>query len=564
MKKVILLTVAVAMFIALPLGSVFAYEAFRGPTEVIQYDPGKAYNGYTLISQIDTLIDMEGNVVNIWPTPTSPPNFGWNWSARLLENGNMEQLLMTAYLGPSGESNFAWIERDWDGNIVNVLVAPENRTIPKYAAHHDARKIFDVKLNQWTVLVIYMKNVEPEEALALGADPQYNYDHAQTCGMIQYDMDNNIVWEWWFADHTVQNIDPTLPNYGVIADHPGKIDINFANPDSTLAEGESLAQGIRRDWQHTNSCHYNGELDHIVIDSKHHSEFYVIDHDATLIPGDPEASMALAAGPQGDFLYRWGNPCVYDSGECPGFWNDGDLQMSALHDIQWINPTAYTGGPALPGAGNFLLFDNGTWLSTVSRARIIEVDGYDEASGLYVPEAEAGYHWAEGAGMVMLSPKQHTSNQQAWSFEAQLNTDFSSSYISSCQRLPNGNTLVCSGEQGHLFEVTPGELGTTSWNLETVSQWQNQEVVWEYIVPLDGKRFHDQGDIRAVYRAHRYGTDYPGLAGKDLTSRGTLTGVPYGEYEPPPPVPITGWGIPPGTSTEAGGAAAGGGGEGGY
>ena len=50
-----------------------AYEAFQGPTELIQYDPAKASPGYTLFSpfrgQNTYLIDMHGNVVHYWPYP---------------------------------------------------------------------------------------------------------------------------------------------------------------------------------------------------------------------------------------------------------------------------------------------------------------------------------------------------------------------------------------------------------------------------------------------------------------------------------------------------------------
>jgi hypothetical protein len=64
MKKIILLTVAVAMFIALPLSSVFAYEALIGHTGVLQYDSSNSLNGYCLFapagSKKSYLIDMEG------------------------------------------------------------------------------------------------------------------------------------------------------------------------------------------------------------------------------------------------------------------------------------------------------------------------------------------------------------------------------------------------------------------------------------------------------------------------------------------------------------------------
>ena len=37
----------------------------------------------------------------------------------------------------------------------------------------------------------------------------------------------NIVWEWHLWDHVIQDIDPDLPNYGVISEHPELMDINW-------------------------------------------------------------------------------------------------------------------------------------------------------------------------------------------------------------------------------------------------------------------------------------------------------------------------------------------------
>jgi len=52
------------------------------------------------------------------------------------------------------------------------------------------------------------------------------------------------------------------------------------------------------------------------------------------------------------------------------------------------------------------------------------------------------------------------------------------------------------------------------------------EVVWEYIIPVT----QDHGVVETLrfdmknesFRAYRYGPDYPGLAGKDLTPKGTI------------------------------------------
>ena len=58
---------------------------------------------------------------------------------------------------------------------------------------------------------------------------------------------------------------------------------------------------------------------------------------------------------------------------------------------------------------------------------------------------------------------------------------FYSPYISSAQRLPNGNTLITEGADGRIFEVT-----------------REHELVWEYISPYKNKR-----NTNMVYRAYR-------------------------------------------------------------
>jgi len=59
---------------------------------------------------------------------------------------------------------------------------------------------------------------------------------------------------------------------------------------------------------------------------------------------------------------------------------------------------------------------------------------------------------------------------------------FYSSFVSSAQRLPNGNTLITEGQGGRIFEVTA-----------------QHETVWEYLSPYT----HPQFRINLVYRAYR-------------------------------------------------------------
>jgi hypothetical protein len=105
-----------------------------------------------------------------------------------------------------------------------------------------------------------------------------------------------------------------------------------------------------------------------------------------------------------------------------------------------------------------------------------------------------------------------------WSYTATPTSDFYAQNISGAQRLPSGNTLVCSGPQGRSFEVTLGSI-----------------LVWDYIHPIGDNGAIIQGDpaqSNRVFRSTRYDASYPGLAGRDLTP-----GDPLEEFTRPSPVP---------------------------
>ena len=91
------------------------------------------------------------------------------------------------------------------------------------------------------------------------------------------------------------------------------------------------------------------------------------------------------------------------------------------------------------------------------------------------------------------------SGNIVWEYIDQNPTNFFSANISSCQRLPNGNTLICEGAKGRFFEVT-----------------RNCEIVWEFISPLHFQSEAGFGISNMVYKIHRYGPDYSGLQGLEL------------------------------------------------
>ena len=271
---------------------------------------------------------------------------------------------------------------------------------------------------------------------------------------------------------------------------------------------------MKRDWLHCNSLDYNAELDQIVINSVQ-GEFYVIDHGSTFVAGYVDGSIALAAGPAGDFLYRFGDPARYEQGEPPSILEDwtkstsGHKQIGGSHDIHWI--------PAgLPGAGHFLVFNNGQYLfENTPQSYVFDINAFLDAqkqeTGSYVNPPDAGYYTWELPKDTHKSRKQ-MSNQITWIYASKSNQGFFSHIGAGAQRLPNGNTLICSDTEGHLFEVTA-----------------DGSLVWEYINPIT-KEFGTLTTMpdafpmtNSVFRAYRYSANHPALAANELTPQGTIT-----------------------------------------
>lgn len=465
----------------------YAQESMFIETETRYWDSDNTDEGYTLfgVAGKTYLINFEGKIVHSWNIGTNP---------RLLDNGN---ILDATKDDPSGFSG--WQELDWNGNVVWEYA--ENRA--NYAPHHDWVRIYNKALGAYTTLYIANKTVSSADALAVGCDPSNKYSDAQMDAIVEVDMDGNVVWEWWFFNHVVQNIDASKSSYGIIADNPGKIDLNLPG------------RPVKRDWLHCNSIDYNPELGQIVTNSVQ-GEFYVIDHDNTFIAKDPEGSIALAASDKGNFLYRFGDPARYEQGDPPSILEDwtksttGDKQIGGAHDIHWIKP-------GLPGEGNFLIFNNAEYLFELTpQSYIFEINPFKNASGVnssnYVNPPDAGYYVLESPDKDAMKQKKNISNQIEWMYYSKTCQTFFSTIGSGAQRLPNGNTLICSMNEGHIFEVT-----------------NEGNSVWEYIVPVtrDGikKIITDSyPTYNAVFRAYRYSPDHPAFDGKDLTPNATITG----------------------------------------
>jgi hypothetical protein len=478
----------VAALLMLWMTGAMAQESLLIPTETRYWDKSYAYSGYTLFAGNGKtyLVDMEGHIIRTWNIGTNP---------RLSETGTIVDATKP---DPSGFSG--WQELDWNGNVIWSYT--EKRT--GYAPHHDFKKIWNKKLGAYTFLYIANKTVTQQQCLDAGCNPANTnlYKTAQMDAIVEVDLTGNVIWEWWFFDHTVQDLDATKSTYGIVSKTPGRIDLNLPG------------RPVKSDWLHCNSLDFNEDLDQIVTNSVQ-GEFYVIDHGNTFVANNPTESIRLAATTAGDFLYRFGDPARYDQGDPPSILEDwtnstsGNKQIGGAHDIQWIRK-------GLTGAGNFLIFNNGEYLfEHTPQSYVFEINPYLNSAGItttsYVNPPDAGYINYTAPNKDQMKQTKKQSKQIVWSYSSKNSVNFYSTIGSSAQRLPNGNTFICSMNSGHFFEVT-----------------SSGDVVWEYISPCtrDGIKkiiTDNYPTYNAAFRAYRYAADYAGLKGRDLTAGKTIT-----------------------------------------
>jgi hypothetical protein len=233
-----------------------------------------------------------------------------------------------------------------------------------------------------------------------------------------------IVWQWRAWDHLIQDRDPNLENYGVVADHPELININYS------------PYGKVDDWLHINGIDYNQETDQILISVHNWSEIWVIDHG--LNTNDAAGHSGGMRNKGGDLLWRWGNPAAYERGDST------NQKLFQQHNAHWIRN-------GLPNAGKVLLFNNGLGRPEGAFSTVEILSPPVDNSGNYDQSIPYG------------------PTRQDWIYQDPSSvTNFYESFISGADMLPNGNVLVCAGVHGYFFEVTP----------------QNK-TVWKYVQPVN-------------------------------------------------------------------------------
>jgi hypothetical protein len=426
------------------------------------YEPDKAWNGYTLLNCFTTtgtdpngnnvLIDMEGNIVNAWMFPGA----GYLSAAKALPGGQIvgSSVDPNAMMPGGGKlTQLNWngeIVRQWDTNM-----------------HHDNER-------EGSPCGYYAPGAEPMveggKVLVLESTrPDPNQTKHISIKFIKDDMireldwDGNELFRWECWKHFDQL---GLDEWAKAGLDLGR---NYEGPDF-------MADMLPEDWSHGNDvawCGPNKWYD--AGDLRFHPDNIISDFrslNITIIIARHDHPKGQWK--EGDIVWKLG----------PDYSQAGDNymvgQIIGQHQAHMIPQ-------GLPGEGNMLIFDNG---GAAGYGALIE--------GLRDADGNALGSWPNKFRMfsrvLEINP---VTKQIVWEFKQprlseDLNGDgkilgneklFFSNLMSSMQRLPNGNTLICESDVGRVFEVT-----------------NSGEIVWEYAPTwFDAQAFMGV----AIYRAYR-------------------------------------------------------------
>jgi hypothetical protein len=412
------------MILALLLFPIFVRpDASVYPLGVTVYAPEKCWNGFTILSSDEgRLIDMNGNLVHLWKGPLHHPNKLYPGGILLTSTASWKQgrqdaieiqlrdfndkILWKFDHWQEGKANQGegkmWLSRQH--HDLQLKGNPAGYYIPNYDS---------VDVSKGTILALAHYNVKNEKInknVRLIDDAIYEVDIAT----------GKIIWTWKAAEHV---------------DEMGFDEAAFKGMQNYATQPRLEGDGF--DWFHENCASYLGpnkwfdqgdkrfHPDNIILDSREAGSLMIVDRQT------------------GKIVWRTGP-----------YYRDGDDKK-----LGWIIGPHHTHmiPKGLPGAGDILLFDNGGQ------------SGYGPAND-NAPDGIAvmrrAYSRALQFNPITKEIVWEYSTNNMGSSNRRFGFDLYSPFISSAQRLPNGNTLITEGSDGRVIEVT-----------------KDREVVWEYISP---------------------------------------------------------------------------------
>ncbi len=419
------------------------------PTGTTIYTPEKCFNGYTVYQAKELgalVVDMNGREVKLWRGLHGFPN-------KLLPGGSI--------FGHSGERSTRFgsqdyldlLQVDWEGNIVwrfdeyEYVEDPGEEPAWMARLHHDYQR-------EGNPVGYYVPDMEPRleggSTLILGHKnlvcPEISDKTLLDDTIYEVSWEGDILWEWVCSEHFAE--------FGF---RENARNILSRNPNLRPVGG-----GVG-DWMHLNSLSLLGPNPWFEAgDARFHPENLIVS-------GRETNCVFIISKQSGEVVWKVGP--YYD--ETPE------------KNLGWIigQHHAHMIPRGLPGEGNILVYDNGGWAGYGSP---------NPGSPTGAKNALRDYSRVLEFDPISLSIVwQHTPTEAGLVHPTDSNR-FYSPFISSAQRLPNGNTMITEGSGGRIIEVT-----------------RDHELVWEYISPYWGRLFK----MNMVYRAYRAPYDWiPQLA----------------------------------------------------
>ncbi len=409
------------------------------PVGTTIFKPEKCWNGFTILSGQDgRLIDMNGNLVHLWKGPFGFPN-------KMLPGGH---LLVSRGSWKYGPEEAVEIQiRDFNDQVIWRFDRwQEGRANEGEGKMWVARQHHDMQIKGYripdfsfqdpaqggTLLVLAHYNVKNDKInknMELLDDAVYEVDMTT----------NKVVWAWKAAEHV---------------DEMGFDRAAFKAMQNYSSEHGGASNGF--DWFHQNSANYVGankwfdrgderfNPNNIILTSRHAGILAIVDRNT------------------GKIVWRTGP-----------YYRDGDDKK-----LGWIIGPHHVHiiPKGLPGEGNVMVFDNGGYSgygppNDMAPDGIMNMRRYHSRVLEFNPITK-DIVWEYSPASLKIS-EQHFGYKEF------------SPFVSSAQRLPNGNTLITEGADGRAFEVT-----------------RDLEVVWEYISPYAA--YWDSPNAgNMLYRAYR-------------------------------------------------------------
>jgi len=423
------------------------------------YKPEKCFNGFTVFgTEVEeegtVLINMNGDVVRQWKEVCQaehPPKF--------LKGG-----FLAGTMRPAPEKmervwdndwSTNWVIVDWDGKVV--------RTVPRSGMHHDYQfegnpvgyhvPGMPVENKDGKILILSHKFVNNPKI----TDKELYDDY-----IAEVDKDGKVVWDWLASDHFDEMNFPQEFKDAMY---------KYPTFSMTRTPGKKAA-----DWIHVNAASYLGPNKWYDEDPVQYKVFHP---DNIIISNRQTNTSCIIEKATGKIVWQIG-PYYYPD----TMWTFGGKEYKRAYSrLEQIIGQHHTHmiPKGLPGEGNIMIYDNG---------------GY---AGYGPRNPGSHYGWSDArrdySRVIEFDPR---TLEIVWEHSAEVmglrdKYKFYSDYVSSAQRLPNGNTLITNGAIGQLQEVTP-----------------EHEIVWEYISPY----YSNPGNYNLVYRAYRVPYDYAPQAGK--------------------------------------------------